>query len=239
MSSHPAGWFPDPFRRFELRYFNGFSWTADVSTAGQRMVDPLGTQHTPTGAPSVAFQPSTPRRGNGMGIAAMVLGIVAITTAWIPFAFVAGAVCGVLAVVFGIVARRRRAERGPSPAATVGLILGPIALLFAIGGFVLTRVVLDVIRPGKYEIASTSCELVDGRQVFQGTIRNETGRTRSYTIHVEFVRAGTRNVLDRASTDVQDVPSGGAAPWTVSVRNTGTDLDCRVDTVVGLLDFLD
>ena len=240
MSSHPAGWYPDPFRRFELRYFNGSAWTADVSNDGHRMVDPLGhperTDRRRTGSRS---GPPHLAAATGLGITAMVLGIVAVTIAWIPFVFVAGAICGVLAVVFAIVARRRRGERGSSPAATVGLILGPIAVLFAVGGFVLTRVVLDVIRPGDYEIASTSCEVVDGRQVFEGTIRNETGRTRSYTIHVEFVRAGTSNVLDRASTDVQDVPSGGSAPWTVSVRNTGTDLDCRVDTVVGLFAFLD
>lgn len=237
MTGHAPGWYPDPFRRFELRWFNGSSWTADVSTGGQRMVDPLGTQPTPTDA-LPGHRPVAAKAGNGFGITAMILGIVAITIAWIPFAFVAGAVCAVLALIFGIVARRRRADRKSSPAAMVGLILGPIALLFAVGGFVLTRVVLDVVRPGKYEITSTSCDVQDGRQVYEGTIRNDSGRTRSYTIHVEFVRAGTDSVMSRASTEVYDVPSGGTAPWTVSVRAGSIDLDCRVATVVGTFDFL-
>ena len=242
MSSHPAGWYPDPFGRFEHRYFNGSMWTADVSNGGERMVDPIGAASPVGGAyqPVAADASAAARRGNGMGITAMILGIVAVTTAWIPFAFVAGALCGVLAIIFGIVARRRRKGRGGSPSGTVGLILGPVALLFAVGGVALTWVVLDVIRPGRYEIASTSCEAVGGRQVYQGEIRNGTGRTRSYTIHVEFVRSGTNNVQDTASTDVHDVPGGDSAPWTVSVRNSsGTDLECRVSSVVGTFDFLD
>ena len=144
-----------------------------------------------------------------------------------------------LALIFGLVARRRRATHGPSQAGTVGLVLGPIAIVLAVGGFVLTRVVLDVVRPGKHEIVDTSCARAGERQVFEGTIHNQSGRERSYTVNVEFLRQGTRNVLDRSSTDVQDVPEGGAAPFTVSVKYPGTDLDCRVGSVDGALDFLD
>ncbi|MEX1107166.1 MAG: DUF2510 domain-containing protein, partial [Ilumatobacteraceae bacterium] len=36
----PAGWFPDPLGRYEHRWFNGTTWTADVSLHGQRYVDP-------------------------------------------------------------------------------------------------------------------------------------------------------------------------------------------------------
>ena len=46
-SSSPPGWFPDPLERYEHRYFNGSSWTSDVSTGGQRSVDPLGTHPGP------------------------------------------------------------------------------------------------------------------------------------------------------------------------------------------------
>jgi hypothetical protein len=236
MDPPSPGWYPDPFRRYDARYHNGSRWTADVSAAGQRHIDPLGAEPAPAGATPPALGP---RRRNGIGIAAMVLGIVAAATAWLPFLFVVGAACGVLAFIFGMVARRRRATHGPSQAGTVGLVLGPIAIVLAVGGFVLTRVVLDVVRPGKHEIVDTSCTHVGERQVFEGTIHNQSGRERSYTIHVEFLRQGTRNVLDRASADVLDVPEGGSAPFTVSVPYPGTDLDCRVDSVAGALDFLD
>ena len=236
METPSPGWYPDPFRRYDLRYHNGSTWTADVSAAGQRHIDPFGAQPAPGAGPP---PPTGPRRRNGIGIAAMVLGIIAAATAWLPFLFVGGAICGVLALIFGLMARRRRATHGPSQAGTVGLVLGPVAIVLAVGGFVLTRVVLDVIRPGDYEIVATSCTNVGDRQVFEGTIENESGRERSYTINVEFLRQGTRNVLDRASTDVLDVPEGGSAPFTVSVRNPGSELDCRVDTVTGALDFMD
>jgi hypothetical protein len=236
MNTPNPGWYPDPFRRYDLRYHNGASWTADVSAAGQRHIDPLGVQAAPAGGPPPLPGPS---RRNGIGIAAMVLGIIAAATAWLPFVFVGGAICGVLAFIFGMVARRRRPTHGPSQAGTVGLVLGPIAIVLAVGGFVLTRVVLDVVRPGKHEIVATSCLHVGDRQVFEGTIHNQSGRERSYSINVEFLRQGSRSVLDRASTDVLDVPEGGSAPFTVSVPYPGTDLDCRVDSVAGALDFLD
>lgn len=38
----PQGWYPDPLGRYDNRWFNGTSWTADVSTDGARRVDPLG-----------------------------------------------------------------------------------------------------------------------------------------------------------------------------------------------------
>jgi hypothetical protein len=38
-----AGWFSDPYGRFEQRYWNGTSWTEHVSTGGSQSVDPLGT----------------------------------------------------------------------------------------------------------------------------------------------------------------------------------------------------
>ena len=44
--SSTAGWHPDPFRRFELRYWDGAQWTEHVSTKGQTGRD------TPTATPA-------------------------------------------------------------------------------------------------------------------------------------------------------------------------------------------
>ncbi len=38
--SVPAGWYPDPAGRFELRYWDGSAWTEHVSRAGQQYTDP-------------------------------------------------------------------------------------------------------------------------------------------------------------------------------------------------------
>ncbi len=36
----PAGWYTDPSRRFDLRYWDGNAWTEHVSRAGQQYTDP-------------------------------------------------------------------------------------------------------------------------------------------------------------------------------------------------------
>jgi hypothetical protein len=36
----PAGWYPDPSGRFEMRYWDGQQWTEYVSRAGQQYTDP-------------------------------------------------------------------------------------------------------------------------------------------------------------------------------------------------------
>ncbi len=102
-----VGWHPDPAARYELRYFNGETWTADVSAAGRRFVDP-----------------SAPRADPGMGgqLRRMVLGIVGVTTGWMPFVFVVGAVCAVLGIIFGAIVLRRRGD--PRGFALTGVITG-------------------------------------------------------------------------------------------------------------------
>lgn len=36
------GWYPDPARRHEMRYWNGWAWTESVSSGGIPGSDPLG-----------------------------------------------------------------------------------------------------------------------------------------------------------------------------------------------------
>jgi hypothetical protein len=36
----PAGWYPDPSSRFELRYWDGTQWTEHVARGGQQYTDP-------------------------------------------------------------------------------------------------------------------------------------------------------------------------------------------------------
>ena len=36
----PAGWYPDPSGRFEMRYWDGSAWTEHVSRQGQQFTDP-------------------------------------------------------------------------------------------------------------------------------------------------------------------------------------------------------
>jgi hypothetical protein len=36
----PAGWHPDPSKRYEMRYWDGEKWTEYVSSQGQTYTDP-------------------------------------------------------------------------------------------------------------------------------------------------------------------------------------------------------
>jgi hypothetical protein len=38
-SAAPAAWYPDPSKRFELRYWDGSEWTEHVARGGQQFTD--------------------------------------------------------------------------------------------------------------------------------------------------------------------------------------------------------
>lgn len=40
MSPYPAGWYTDPVRRFQYRFWNGTQWTNQVSNSGTSGTDP-------------------------------------------------------------------------------------------------------------------------------------------------------------------------------------------------------
>ena len=59
--SQPTGWFPDPYGRFQQRYFDGSKWTAHVITDGAQSVDPLGTTvSVPFATPASALAAKRP-----------------------------------------------------------------------------------------------------------------------------------------------------------------------------------
>ena len=56
----PAGWYPDPGRRHDLRYWDGKDWSSHVSDRGHTATDPeLRPPASATGAPT-AHPPATP-----------------------------------------------------------------------------------------------------------------------------------------------------------------------------------
>jgi hypothetical protein len=68
-----------------------------------------------------------------MGVAALVLGIIGLLLSLFPGLFLAALPFGVLALVLGIVGRKSAAANGqPAGTATAGLVLGIIAVVFAV-----------------------------------------------------------------------------------------------------------
>ena len=104
----------------------------DPQDGGQYPV-PVGYGQSPAGYDQ-GLGPGAPpaRPRNGFGIAALVLGLLALVLSW---TIIGGIVFGILALVFGLLGRAR-AKRGESTnggLSVAGAVLGIIGLLIAIG----------------------------------------------------------------------------------------------------------
>lgn len=250
-STGSAGWHPDPRARFELRYHNGVAWTADVSTGGERFVDPLGNRPAPPGLVpppppgKTVLPPSGSDAKNSIATAAMVLGIVAICVGWMPFVVVLGFLSAVLAIIFGFKGRKRAAAGQGAGAgfALAGIIMGAVGLLVCVGGVIfsvsLVRAIDRFENPAEHEAAITSCILDNGDLTATGTITNASDAATSFTVRVSFVRQGTDNARRQANVLVDDVGSGETREFEVSrqIGDVGPDLDCIIGAVRGPLPY--
>lgn len=229
----PPGWFPDPLGRHEHRYFNGTTWTADVADGGQRFVDPLGIApgSAPGGAvagrPAPAGQPfhyPAPPARNGIATAAMVCGLIALVTAWVPLLFVVGLVLAVLALVFGVKGLRRSRSTGTGRGfAITGLATGTAGIALAVVGLVLTVIVVravdDFIEPGPVVAGATACTVTDGDALVEGELTNRSRRERDYTVFVDVGDAPVEVV------PLDDVAPGETVTWRVVAR-VGGGFEC-------------
>jgi hypothetical protein len=235
---NPADWYPDPFGRYEYRFHNGSAWTADVSTGGIRYVDPLGAAPTPP--PPV---PHRPAKRDGIATAAMVLGIVGLSISWVPLLFIAGAVCAVLAVIFGTTALRRRKPENRSFAVT-GLVTGGAGILMVGVGVWTTSILVDEVdeytNPPPADVEITRCEVEDTRLVVGGTIENLGNRESDYRIVLDVTGIGLRN--RRVVITADDVRPGRPYDFETPIRgldplSAGDTPACAVDDVTGPLPF--
>lgn len=67
-----------------------------------------------------------PRKSNGLAIAALIVGIVAILSGWVPFW---GFVVGAAAIILGIIALKKAGQKGMSIA---GIITGAVGVLWSL-----------------------------------------------------------------------------------------------------------
>ncbi|MFH8615213.1 DUF4352 domain-containing protein [Streptomyces sp. NPDC017979] len=77
---------------------------------------------------------------NGLGTAALILGIIGLITGPIPFVFWLGGTLGLLALILGLVGRGRakRGEASNRRSATAGSIIGGVAMALGVVGAILT-----------------------------------------------------------------------------------------------------
>jgi hypothetical protein len=101
VSATAPGWYPDPYRRHESRYWDGGRWTEHVSDAGAAAVDPTawGTPSAPASAapppgwgpaPAPAWSPAASRppvdiRGRLPAVVGLVAALVLLVSAFLPW----------------------------------------------------------------------------------------------------------------------------------------------------------
>lgn len=206
---YPSGWFPDPFDRYDHRWFNGVSWTSDVSDDGRRLVDPLGV--TP-GTPATV--------GNRAGTASLVCGLIAVLVAWIPLIVAGGVILAVVAVVLGVNGRRASRTTGVGAGrSTAGIVTGLLGLAVSVIGVLFTvsvfREVLTFIEPGPRLVDDVECVVADDGATVSGTLSNLDDRSRSYVVFAT-VESGLGYV------EVDDLAAGDTTSWQVRVDDVDT-----------------
>ncbi|MEX2625838.1 MAG: DUF2510 domain-containing protein [Ilumatobacteraceae bacterium] len=223
------GWYPDPSGRNEYRYHNGTGWTADVATDGQRYVDPLSGVAR-AGGP-----------GNGIAIAALTCGILALAVGWLPVIFVVGAVLAVLAIAFGIVGLRRSRRLGRRGLALAGLLTGIAGVVMAVVGLVFTVTVFRALdryeNPEPHTVSITSCDVVDGSATVEGWIRNDGDARAGYTVVVTVERPGSGLPVAAAREPIEPRAAGATVEWTVRRPVTIDEVTCADPEVTGPLPF--
>ncbi|MER7398497.1 DUF4190 domain-containing protein [Streptomyces sp. NPDC000151] len=94
----------------------------------------------PPGAPVPTGGPAPQAARNGLGIAALVLGVIGVLSGLIPLMFWFAGTLGVLALIFGLVGRGR-AKRGQATnkgVALAGVLLAVASLILSVVGAVIT-----------------------------------------------------------------------------------------------------
>ncbi len=103
------------------------------------------SQHQPQQPYAPAQTPGLRPARNGLGVAALILGLIGAVSGLVPFLFWLAGVLGLIALILGL-AGRGRAKRGEATnksMATFGAVLGLIALILSVVGAVITFKAVD------------------------------------------------------------------------------------------------
>jgi hypothetical protein len=170
----------------------------------------------------------------------MILGIVALSLAWIPVLFVFGAVAAVLAIVFGVVARRR-VPADTRGFAGAGIVTGASGLVLVALGVWTTVKVVDAIdayqNPPAHEAMVTRCAITGGALTVAGTIANQGDETADFRITVE-IPLGLAQRQERVF-EVDDLEPGDVVRFSADLPTSQFDdrADCVITGVTGPLPF--
>jgi hypothetical protein len=249
------GWFADPLGRHEKRFYNGLVWTDRVLDGEHAGSDPIGNVSPPMplgprNPVAASRNVDAPRSGNAASLAALAFGVVgAVLALLVPFGFIAGAVCGLLAFMLGVRAYRGAVRRNTEShgLATAGLALGAAALILAAYFGASYYSVASTVRRAfasspkievvdanrarhKVSVADCSRSPGSGWPAATGTLVNTDDKKESFRVTIEF-RIGPIVVRSDTTTDPLDARQTGS--WMVRDSSVSFKPDsCTVVTPV-------
>lgn len=242
---YAAAWYPDPTHRFEFRFHNGHDWTGDVSTDGHRYVDPVSAQTAGASPRHDTLATNGSNSSNGKAVGAFVLSLGSLFLGWVPFLCAFAVVSGILAVVFGFRSLseiRRTQRRAGHGFAVAALIIVPFGFAACGVGIWFTATAIRefdrYVNIGAYTVTTERCEVTDGVAHFVGSIANDSTEAHAYHVEVEFLRAGTDNVVGSTTLDLPLTESGTSGQWSVAQPVAAAQVDCRVSAVTGPLPLI-
>ncbi|WP_327117788.1 DUF4352 domain-containing protein [Streptomyces sp. NBC_01341] len=127
------------------------------------------SQYTQSPQPQQPYAPTqvpgTQPARNGLGVAALVLGIIGTVSGLVPLLFWLAGILGVIALILGLAARGRakRGEATNKGVATFGAVLGLVSLILSVVGAVLTfKAVDDVVKDINKEVSGSAASAKPG-----------------------------------------------------------------------------
>ncbi|MGW1076526.1 DUF4190 domain-containing protein [Streptomyces sp. NPDC002537] len=196
-------------------------------------------------APPMGFPPapSEPPR-NSSGIAALVLGLVGLSCAPVPFIFWIGAILGILAVIFGLVglSHARSGQATNKGMSIAGTVLGGVSVVVAVIGLVLT---IGLVREARDTVDEETRETETSADAYPSPSDEpddpDKGRTTADQHTLDFGKtASYKNGLKVTVDKPEEIELGGynvkegfvAYKVTATVENgTPKDVDLELTTV--------
>jgi len=211
--------------------------------AAQQYGPPFG--QPPYGAPPVGYpqpggqQPAT-RKGSGLAISALVLGIIALVLCWVPIVNNFAAILAVLGLALGIPAliSARRGKRTGSGLAVAGVILSALALVGVLATQAFYSSVIDDVTDdinsslestgdaesaGAVEAEAAANAEADASAAAAAALPlGQSGELSEYTVTVDSITANANDIVANEN-QFNDAPTGQYVLVNLTVTYNGAD----------------
>ena len=189
---------------------------------------PEQTQYQQYQVPQQNYQPqyqqTQPQGGSGFGVAALVLGIIALLLCWIPYINI---VCTILAFIFGIIGIVKKSGKGQ---AIAGLVLSILAAIPTIVVMMLLNVIYGALGWFGATLTNTTTRnssVWNSLGTIWNSVENELGNAGN-----ELSNLGNRigNELNTVSNALSNITSNNTTETNTTTPSTST-VDSKSSTV--------